>query len=141
MKQLASKKSVVPFLLVLTALLLASPLLAGETETQTLTGEFVWERDDKDIAGPLKAVFEPTGENMWDVSFYFTFDDKDHIYKGTAQGSLTEGELNGEVLSDGEEQHPYKFSGTFAEDGSFAGIHHFMGGDEARKTGSITFGR
>ena len=132
--------SIAFFALALFALFLVVPA-ALAADTQTLEGEFIWERDDKDIAGPLKAVFEPTGENTWDVSFHFTFEDKPHIYTGTAKGNLKDGELSGEVLSDGEEQHPYTFSGTFAEDGSFAGVHHYIDGEEARKTGKITLAR
>ncbi|MDA8015809.1 MAG: hypothetical protein MPN21_00045 [Thermoanaerobaculia bacterium] len=126
-------------LLALSTLLLATPLLAADSKT--LEGEFIWEREDENVAGALKAVFEPTGDATWDVSFYFTFEDKDHIYKGTAEGSLTEGELKGEVLSDGEEPHPYEFTGSFAEDGSFSGTHSYTGGEEARPTGTITFTR
>lgn len=128
--------------LALTALLLTTPLTAADAvESQTLQGEFVWERQDGTVAGPLTAVFEPTAQGAWDVSFHFTFEGKDHIYKGTAEGSLSEGELKGKVMSDGDEPRPYTFSGTFAKDGSFAGVHHYMGGEEARKTGSLTLAR
>jgi hypothetical protein len=109
-------------------------------ETQTLEGEFVWERDDEDIAGPLKAVFEPTGEAAWNVAFYFTFEDRSHVYTGTAEGSLTEGELKGEVTSDSDEPQSYRFSGSFAADGSFEGTHFYLGDGEARQTGTIRFG-
>lgn len=127
-------------LLVLSSLFLAAPALLA-AENQTLEGEFIWEREDGEYAGELKAVFEPTGESTWNVSFYFNFDDKDHVYSGTAEGNLTDGELTGEVMSDDEEKHPYTFSGTFDDDGSFAGTHQFLGGEEARDTGRITLSR
>lgn len=120
-------------------LLVAPPLLAADS--QTLNGEFIWERDEENIVGDLKAVFEPTGENTWNVAFYFHFNDDDHIYTGTAKGNLTDGELEGEVMSDDDEPHPYSFTGTFAADGSFSGIHHYAGGDEPARTGTITLGR
>lgn len=126
--------------LALFVLFLVAPATMAD-DTQTLEGEFIWERDDHDIAGPLKAVFESTGEDTWDVSFHFTFEDKPHVYTGTANGNLKDGELTGEVLSDGEEQQPYTFSGTFAEDGSFSGTHQYNGGEEARDTGKITLAR
>lgn len=134
-------KLTVPFL-ALTALLLTTPLAAADAaESQTLQGEFVWERQDGTVAGPLTAVFEPTAKGAWDVSFHFTFEDKDYVYTGTAEGSLSEGELKGNVMSDGDEPQPYTFSGTFAKDGSFAGVHHYLGDEEARKTGSMTLAR
>lgn len=138
MKPVAS--SIAFSVLALCVLFLVVPA-AMAADTRTLEGEFIWERDDKDIAGPLKAVFESTGEDMWNVSFHFTFEDKPHVYTGTAKGNLKDGELTGEVLSDGEEQHPYAFSGTFAEDGSFSGTHDYIDGEEARETGKIALAR
>lgn len=122
----------------LAALLTVPSLLA--TETQTLQGEFVWERSDKNIPGALEAVFESTGEATWDVSFHFTFDDKDHVYAGTAEGSLTEGPLHGRVMTDGEEPSPFEFEGTFAE-GSFQGTHAGFRDGERELTGTMTLSR
>lgn len=128
----------------LATLLVAVPsLLATETqttETQTLQGEFIWERSDKNTSGPLRAVFESTGEATWNVAFHFTFDDKKHVYAGTAEGSLTEGKLHGRVMTDGEEPSPFEFEGTFAE-GSFEGTHASLREGEPRPTGTITLSR
>jgi hypothetical protein len=123
----------------LAALLVAVPSLLA-TNTQTLQGEFVWERSDKSISGDLEAVFEPTGDATWNVSFHFTFDEKDHVYSGTAEGSLTEGELLGHVMTDGEEPSPFEFKGTFA-DGSFTGTHMGFRDGEAEPTGTMTLSR
>ena len=125
--------------LALSVLIFAPAALAADS--QTLEGEFIWERNDDNIVGPLKAVFEATGENTWNVSFYFTFEDKPHVYTGTAEGNLKDGELKGEVLSDSEEPRPYRFSGSFADDGSFSGTHQYVDGEEARDTGTITLSR
>ena len=121
------------------ALLLTAPTLyAGES--QTLEGEFVWKRSDKEIPGALEAVFEPTGENTWNVSFHFTFRDKEHTYTGTAEGSLTEGELHGRVMTDAEEPSPFEFEGSFT-DGQFSGTHASLRTGEAQPTGTMTLHR
>lgn len=126
-------------LLAVSALLLtASPILADEP--QTLTGDFVWERSDKNITGDLEAVFEPTGDSAWNVSFHFIFDNEKHVYSGTAEGSLTDGTLKGQVMSDGDKPQPFEFEGTFA-DGSFEGTHAgFRQGDRS-PTGTLTLSR
>ena len=65
-------------ILTLFALLATLPCIAsaadGESQSQTLTGQFIWERQDKNIEGPVEAIFEATGENMWNVAFHFTFE-------------------------------------------------------------------
>ena len=68
----------------------ACALLVGGAlaeESHTLTGQFVWYHQD----GPedLEAVFTPTGAGSWEVSFHFTFRGQDHVYSGTATGSLS----------------------------------------------------
>ncbi|MEM7581892.1 MAG: hypothetical protein AAF560_00810 [Acidobacteriota bacterium] len=120
---------------VLSALLLTvTPAFAEKS--QTMTGEFIWERSDRDITGDLKAVFEPTGESAWNVSFYFTFEEKEHVYSGTAEGSLTEGALKGKVMSDGDEPQPFEFEGTSA-DGSFEGTHMGFRQGKPTPTGTL----
>ena len=121
-------------------LLVAAPALLA-AESQTLNGEFVWDRSDEEITGALKAVFEPTGENTWDVTFYFTWEDEDRVWNGTAEGSLGNGTLTGNAVSDDERQTQFEFEGTFAEDGSFAGTHQVIQeSGEKRSTGSLTLG-
>lgn len=129
-------------ILVALALLVTLPGLAGAEEpaadSQTLTGQFKWNRMDE--PGDIKAVFTSTGENTWDVSFYFEFREEDHVYSGTAEGSLTEGELKGKVMSDGEKPSPFTFEGKFV-DGTFEGVHHSLRDDEPAETGTITLSR
>ena len=126
------------------ALLVALPGLAwaadGATETQTLEGEYVWKRQDKDISGPLKAIFEATGEASWNVAFHFTFEDEEHVYEGTATGSLTDGPLAGEVMTDGDEPRPFSFTGEFVN-GSFEGTHSGMRDGETHRTGTLSLSR
>ncbi|MEM7352189.1 MAG: hypothetical protein AAF657_15420 [Acidobacteriota bacterium] len=126
-------------ILALAALALTAPSLFAD-ESQTLTGQFIWERSDKNIDGDLRAVFEPTGESAWNVSFYFKFEEKDHIYSGTAEGSLTDGTLKGKVMSDGDKPRPFEFEGTFA-DGSFQGTHTGFRKGEPSPTGTMTLSR
>ncbi|MEM6797070.1 MAG: hypothetical protein AAF725_24060 [Acidobacteriota bacterium] len=126
-------------LLVCLALVLLSPAAGSVAESEEATileGEYVWQRSDKDIKGPLKAVFEPQGENTWSVSFHFTFQSEEHTYKGTATGALGKGELKGEVMSDGDEPRPFNFEGAF-EDGTFRGEHGAMRNGENRQTGTM----
>jgi len=130
-------KTVTAILAISTLLLIVTPLFAGES--QTLKGDFIWERSDENVTGELKAVFEPTGESAWNVSFYFSFEEKEHVYSGTAEGSLTDGELKGRVMSDGEKPQPFGFEGTFAE-GSFQGTHMGFRKGEGTRTGTLTLG-
>lgn len=117
----------------------ASAVLAGDGAViETLNGEYLWNRQDQK-PGPIKAVFVATDENQWNVSFYFNFDNKDHVYSGTASGSLSEGALRGKVLSDDEEQHPFVFEGMFV-DGVFEGTHR-TDGEDSQETGTIRLSR
>ncbi|MCG8461092.1 MAG: hypothetical protein MI919_32815 [Holophagales bacterium] len=119
------------------ALLLVLPgmAVAGEAESKTFEGEYQWNRQDE--PGAIKAVFTATGENQWKVDFYFTFREEDHVYSGTAEGSLENGSLTGEVVSDGEEPHPFTFEGT-VKNGVFEGTHASVGGEEKQDTGTIS---
>ena len=130
-------KTATAILAIATLLLTVTPLFAGES--QTLKGDFIWERSDEQITGELKAIFEPTGDSAWNVSFHFTFEEKQHVYSGTAEGSLTDGALKGKVMSDGEKPQPFEFEGTFAE-GSFEGTHTGFRQGERNPTGTLTLG-
>jgi hypothetical protein len=106
--------------------------------TETLTGAFVWNNEDQ--TGDLEAIFTNTGEGMWDVAFHFIWEDEPHIWAGTAEGSLTEGELKGSVTTDGERESTFTFEGMF-EGGKFSGTHGSMRDGEMNDTGTITLGR
>lgn len=114
-------------LLVMTAV----PVLAADDVT--LEGEFVWVRDDGNQDGALKAVLTPSGEGEWNVAFHFDWEDEPHIYTGTCSGSL-DGELSGDIVSDGEREMNFKFTGKF-EDGKFSGTHGFVDEDGSMKDG------
>ena len=121
------------------ALLIAaqgSSLMAAETET--LKGQFVWNNGDQ--AGDVEAVFTPTGKNMWDVAFHFTWEGEPHTYSGTAEGNLKKGDLSGHVETDGEQKGQFVFKGQF-KDGTFEGTHAGMRDGEERPTGTITLSR
>ena len=60
----------------------------------TFNGTFVWEREDGNESGEVRAVFTPTGKSAWDVAFHFDWKDEPHIYLGTATGSLSDGEVS-----------------------------------------------
>ena len=122
--------------LVALALVFAVPALASDAEPQTLEGQYQWNRMEE--PGDIKAVFTPTGDGQWEVSFYFEFREEDHIYSGTATGSLSAGDLTGEVMSDGENPRPFKFEGKVV-DGVFEGTHGTTG-DDAQETGTMKLG-
>ena len=124
--------------LVLTLALLASAVMADDgVAMQTMNGEYLWTRMDS--PGPIKAEFVATDDNQWKVSFYFNFRDVDHVYSGTATGSLSNGELHGEVMSDGERPQPFAFEGT-VENGVFSGTHRTQG-EDGEETGTLTLSR
>lgn len=112
-------------ILAIAALLMIS--MSGICEDKiTWTGSFVWKKRDKDTH-QVKAVFIPDGENKWKVSFFFEFRDEDHVYTGSAEGSLEGGELKGEVFSDDKKKRKFMFRGD-VKDGEFSGTHEEIRG-------------
>jgi len=118
--------------------LAAMPGLAGDDVT--LEGAFVWDREDGSREGDLKAIFTPTGDGEWSVAFHFDWEDGPHVYSGTCSGSL-DGELSGDIVSDGEREMKFKFSGSF-EDGTFSGTHNFVTDEgDLKRAGTLTLGK
>ena len=101
--------------------------------TQTLHGEFVWAH--RDNSGDLEAIFTPTGEGTWDVSFHFDMRGTPHTYTGTAEGSLTDGELKGTVKNE-DGRRTFTFEGNTTE-GEFSGTHAETTGGRAKSTGTL----
>jgi len=119
----------------LTGLLLAGFAgIAAAKGEQALTGSYVW--DDGDAEGKLRAVFTPTGDATWNVSFYFTFQGQPHTYTGTAEGSLTDGDLEGKVLTENK-RRTFVFEGSF-KDGLFHGTHAEYKREKERRMGTLT---
>jgi len=106
----------------------------ADQESTTLSGSFVWEHGNS--SGDLEAVFAPTGEGSWDVSFQFTFRSKPHTYSGSATGSLTEGALSGTVLNESKNR-TFTFEGAF-EDGVFNGTHSEVLSEQTMSMGTLT---
>ena len=100
---------------------------------QTLHGEFAWTQRNQ--SGDLEAVFTPTGEGTWDVSFRFEFRNSPHTYSGTAQGSLDDGELKGTVTNE-DGRRTFTFEGNFT-DGEFSGTHAETTGGKPASTGTL----
>ncbi len=118
--------------------LAAMPGFAGDDDV-TLEGDFVWEREDGDHGGDLKAILTPTGEGEWDIKFHFEWEDGPHIYTGKCSGSL-DGDFSGSVQADGEREMNFTFSGSF-EDGTFNGTHGFVTKEGGLKqAGKLTLG-
>jgi len=108
----------------------------------TLEGKFVWQRDDGDHDGDVRAVFTETAKGEWNVSFHFEWEDGPHVYAGTATGSLTGGKLHGVVKNDSEDREAtFRFTGR-VEDGKFSGTHGRVQEDGSlRDTGTISLGQ
>lgn len=84
------------------------------------------------LRGPAPVEPEPSGCNWlrWRHGYH----------EGTAQGSLSEGSLEGEVDDgdDGEQKRTYRFRGTF-ENGEFVGTHAKVSTEgEPRDLGTLT---
>ena len=106
----------------------------------TLTGEFLWKQMNH--TDDLEAVFTKTSDGAWGVEFRFVWEGKLHVYRGTAEGSLTDGELLGNVVTDNPERpQTFFFAGRF-EHGQFTGTHTAL---QARggmyPTGTLILGR
>jgi hypothetical protein len=123
-------------LLALVAVLALTAVPAFAGDDVTMTGGFVWTKDDGDHEGDLKAVFTPAGKGEWTVAFHFDWEDGPHVYTGTCKGSF-DGELSGDITSDGERKMNFRFSGKFV-DGEFSGTHGFVDGEEVKDSGTLT---
>lgn len=101
-----------------------------------LQGEYLYLNEmDKTELGNLEAVFTPDGENRWTVRFFVMYGDQLGDYEGTAQGSLTDGPLSGEVRGDFVGQS-FEFRGAF-EQGVFRGTHRSVTAKTATDTGTL----
>ena len=107
---------------------------AGGGDARTFAGSFEWTGGN--ATGDLAAEFSPKAEGTWDVTFRFKFRDRDHVYAGTAEGSLTEGALSGKVQNE-EKSRTWTFEGTF-DGGSFRGTHAEIEDGEAQATGTLS---
>ena len=123
----------------LAILTLFLPAYAGSANEAALTlnGEFAWDAYER---GKLKAVFTPAGDERWDVAFHFHWSGQPRVFSGTAEGSLTEGKLEGEVRTENK-RRTWVFRGSF-EDGRFRGSHAEVSSrGRERDTGSLTLKR
>ena len=101
----------------------------------TLNGSFVNIQDEKKgTVHPVKAVFTPAGEKKWTVVFTFTWYKRGaQTFKGTAEGSLQDGEVKGVV----QEKRTYAFSGT-AKNGQLECKHDMTENGKTSATGTMT---
>jgi hypothetical protein len=114
--------------------LAACGVAPGADGPRTLRGAYLW--SDGGSKGDLEAVFTPSGEGRWEVEFRFRYGGEPHVYSGTAEGSLSEGELMGAVKTENNGR-TFTFRGTFRE-GAFTGTHAEVGDDGEHPTGTLT---
>ena len=119
--------------LALLTLFVCSIAYAATDETRTFSGYYRW--DGQDLSGNLEAVFVPTSEATWDVSFSFKFQGP-HTFSGTAKGSLKSGKLEGTVRNE-RETRSFDFRGTVKK-GKFRGVHFESTGGARRRTGTLS---
>jgi hypothetical protein len=117
------------------ASLSTAPGGCAESGTETLTGEYKSGFGDGDVT----ADFTATGSDTWDVAFHFRFDGQRHVYRGTAQGSLTAGRLAGEVATENGGRR-FSFDGAFSQ-GWFRGTHYEVKRGRSERTGTLTLRR
>ena len=122
----------------LSAVVLASLVIPSATsfcaqDARTLHGEFAWTQSNR--SGDLAAIFTPTGEGTWDVSFRFEFRSSPHTYSGTAEGSLDDGALKGTVTNESGKRS-FTFRGEF-KNGEFSGTHAETTGGSRKSTGTL----
>ena len=125
--------------LVVLGLLATAPIgsITAKEKTTTLNGTYVWSQ--RGGGGDLEAVFTATGKNTWDVSFHFEFRDKPHTYTGTAEGSLGDGTLSGQVFNENK-RRTFTFDGEF-KNGTFEGTHAETTGGSPIDTGTLTLSK
>jgi hypothetical protein len=106
----------------------------------TLTGEFLWKHMNH--TGDLDAVFTKIGDGAWGVEFRFVWEGELHVYRGTAEGSVTDGGLRGNVVTDNPTRpRTFFFAGRF-ERGRFTGTHTALQASGGTyPTGTLTLGR
>lgn len=109
---------------------------SSSEQAQTLTGTYKWVNADN--PGSLRAEFTSTGKETWDVVFKFRFRGRPHTYAGTAEGSLSEGALEGTVKNENK-RRTFAFAGEF-EDGRFKGTHRELRDGEVYQTGWLALG-
>jgi len=117
----------------LLTVLVSSMAYAATDGTQTFSGYFRW--DAQNLSANLEAVFTPTGEATWDVSFNFQFQGS-HTFSGTAEGSLKNGKLEGTVLNE-RETRSFDFRGSIKR-GKFRAVHFESTGGARRRTGTLS---
>ena len=124
----------------LTLLLFVPDGAVPSSDEVALTGEFLWKHMNH--TGDLEAVFTKTCDREWGVEFRFVWEGELHVFRGTAEGSLTDGELRGNVVTENPQRpQTFFFAGRF-ERGRFAGTHKALqasGG--THPTGTLTLGR
>lgn len=102
----------------------------------TMNGSYEWNRQAGQ-PGDLRAEFSEVETGVWDVSFYFEFREKKHVYSGRAEGSLENGALKGEVQNENKNR-TWRFKGI-CKKGAFSGTHVEMKRDGSEKqTGTLT---
>lgn len=85
----------------------------------------------------LRAEFRPTGEQRWEVAFHFRWSGEDRIYRGTAEGFLGEGLLEGRVRNE-DQRRIFTFRCEFDRKKRCKGRHAEVVRTGEHETGTIS---
>ena len=108
-------------------------LAADEVEVRQFDGRWRW--DANGDSGRMDVYFAETDEGVFEVAFRFSYMGE-HVYRGSAEGSLDEGELSGKVYNE-DETRSFYFRGRFRK-GKLNGSHFETSDGGRRKTGSFS---
>ncbi len=125
------------FMMLLLGLLLAGSGLAAAGEEHVLAG--IYTTGYQDGPGRVRAIFTARSDSegeSWDVVFRFTFNNREHEYRGVAEGGLTEGGLSGKVRNENGSR-TFSFQGEHKK-GKFRATHAEVFEDGEEKTGTMT---
>ena len=131
-------KMIAPWVVAVALVVPMSGSAALAEESQTLEGSFVWNNENR--TGDLEAVFTETDPGRYNVDFRFEWEGKPRVFSGTAEGSLSSGELVGRVQN-ATKEHTFVFTGSF-ENGTFNGTHAVLNEEgEETDTGTLVLAR
>ncbi|ANM31641.1 hypothetical protein ABI59_21885 [Acidobacteria bacterium Mor1] len=121
------------FALLITLLALCMPAMGAKLPSHTFSGSYDWSDGGSD---ELSAEFKSDGDDRWKVKFKFKWNGKNHTWKGSAKGSLTEdGKVIGKVDS-GMGNRIWSFEADLAGN-TLSGKHTEITGGKTYETGTF----
>ena len=114
--------------------LLGNRAFAADADVK-LNGTFVWS-NQKGKSHDVTGTFTPSGDKKWAAVFNFKWSGKPQTWKGTAEGTLKDGEIKGDIKSEDGKRN-FNFTGNF-KDGKFECTHNELSRGKPQPTGTMT---